>query len=241
MLCCFFVCKANSQDVYNDFSSWYWLQVKYNVNNKTTLNAQYQCRMNQNASSFSKSNLFFSVERKFTKSLSGELLYQFATNHFTDQYSFYGGLTYKIKVKAFILYIRSAVQHKRSYFTGQSRLDDPYFEWRNRFRIAYPIGNHWTFSLSTEPYLFFSSFKPTYFSRIRNVAQASYNLNKFHTLSVFYLVEPTLNSLYTSRNDYALGVTYQIIIPSKKKEAKNFFHFKSKEENQKPEKKDTFN
>lgn len=230
-----------SQQKRDDFSAWYWLQTKYRFNKKTSLNFQLQYRTNQNATSFNKTNFFLSAERKLSKSLNTEALVQFSTDHRSDQYTVYGGVTYKVKLKQFRLYYRCAVQHKRNYFSGDYLLDNPFFEWRNRIRISYPYKDHWTFSVSTEPYLSFSNYETCYFSRIRNVIQANYAFNKFHKMTLFYLIEPTLNLRYSSKNDYVLGLTYQVTIPKKKKEWKKFLDFKEKTQGEKKESNDTFN
>jgi hypothetical protein len=232
-------CSVYAQQNNNDFSSWLWVQAKYNLNKKTFINGQYQCRFSDNASTFDKSNLFLSVERKLTRSWNSELLYKFTTNARSDQHTLYFGLTYKLKFRSFIFYYRTAWQHKRNFFSGITALDDPYNEWRNRFRLTYPLGERWTFALSSEPYLAFYN-SQIFFSRIRNVAQASYSLNKFHSLSLFYLVEPTLNRAFSNGNDFVAGITYQVSIPGKVKDLKEFFNFRSEgEESQ--DKKDTFN
>lgn len=233
--------NVGSQVNYNDFSAWYWFQMKYKVTKKTALNFQYQCRTNKNASQFDKSNFYFSIERKLTKTLQAELLTQLATDNRQNQFTIYGGLTHKFKFQHFSIFLRSAVQHKRNYFSGNPQLDNPFFEWRNRIRIAIPYGTHWSFALSTEPYLSFSNYESAYFSRIRNVVLASYQLNKFHSITTFYLVEPTLNQRYSRRNDFVLGLTYHVTLPKKAKEWKKFFDFKEKDEEHKPERKDSYN
>jgi hypothetical protein len=240
--CLVFAFSGKSQSAKtSDFSAWYWLQVKYNLSKKTSLNFQYQCRTNQNASVFDKSNFFVSVSQKLTRNLDGELLYQLTTNNRSDQHTLFFGLTYRLRFKYFDIFLRSAMQHKRNHFTNNFDLDNPFTEFRNRIRISVPIAKKWTIALSTEPYFSFTANKPGYFSRIRNVAQVNYDLNNFHSVALFYLVEPTLDMRYSTRNDYVLGLTYQIKIPKKQKDWKLFLDFKPVEEKAKKDNKDTFN
>jgi len=215
--------------------------MRYKVAKKTALNFQYQCRTNKNATEFDKSNFYLSIERKLGNSFQAEILTQLASDYRQNQYTLYGGMTYKLRFQHFTLFFRSAVQHKRNYFSGNPRLDNPFFEWRNRIRLAIPFKNHWTFAISTEPYLSFTNYESAYFSRIRNVALVNYQLNKFHAISAFYLIEPTLNQRYSKRNDFVLGLTYQVTIPNKIKDWKRFLDFKEKDEEQKPTRKDTYN
>ena len=238
----FFSLTLFSQRMNNDFSTWFWIQTKYNFKKKNTLNLQFQSRFNQNSTSFDKNNFYLSFERKLAKKVHAEGLYQFSTSHDSDQHTLYAGLTFKIKFKPFVLFYRTAIQHKQNYFSRNPFIDNPFNEWRNRLRLSYSPNEKWTFSISTEPYLFFSNFQTSHFSRIRNVIQSNYSLNPFHSISLFYLLEPTLNFEHSKKNDFVLGLTYQIVIPKKKKDKKHFFDFKpKKEKEEKPEQKDTFN
>lgn len=222
-----------------DFSSWYWLQLKYKLSKKTNLQFQCQYRMNHNATEFDKTNLFLSVDRRLAKGLTGELLYQFSTDHHADQHTLYGGLTYKLKLVFFDVFVRTALQHKRDYFSGIYALDKPYTEWRNRIRLSVPVGASWSFSASTEPYFLMSPVKHQ-FSRIRNVFMTTWDVNNFQSLSLFYLIEPELNPARVRHTDYVAGLTLQIKVPRKKKEFKHFFDYHKSEKEKDKDRKDSF-
>jgi len=224
----------------NDFSTWYWIQAKYKVNKRINLNFQFQSRLNHNSTDFDKSNLFFSGEYKLNKTFSAEILTQYTTNYSDNQYTLYGGITYRHDFKFVQFYYRTSIQSKRDHFTSDFNYDNPYSEWRNRIRFSFPLKKDWLLSLSTEPYLNIQRYTPFYFSRIRNIVQVSYDLNDFQNIAVFYLVEPTLNKAYSTSNNFVLGITYQFQIPQKKKEFKHFFDYKKKDKDKKKEAKENY-
>jgi hypothetical protein len=209
-----------------DFSTWYWLQFKYKASKNLNLNAQFQSRFNHNSNDFDKSNFFLSGEYKFTNHLSAELLTQYTTSYTNNQYTFYTGINYRFNIGFMQLNYRSSIQTKTNHFSADFNYNNPYSEWRNRLRLNIPYHQDWVFSISTEPYLNLEKNKSAYFSRIRNIAQVSYNFNEFQTMSVFYLVEPTLNASYSNQNNFVLGFTYQISFPKKVAKLKHFFDVK---------------
>mgnify|MGYP002135937075 CR=1 FL=1 len=229
-----------AQQNQGDFSTWYWLQFKYKATKKLNINAQFQSRFNHNSTDFDKSNFFLSGEYKFTKNLSAEVLTQYTTSYTSNQYTLYSGINYRFNIRFMQLYYRTSIQSKTNHFSSDFNYNNPYSEWRNRLRLSIPFHQDWVFSLSTEPYLNLEKNKSAYFSRIRNIAQLSYNFNDFHTMTMFYLVEPTLNAYYSNKNNFVLGFTYQITIPKKAKEWKHFFDVK-KDKKDKKEPKEIYN
>lgn len=223
----------NAQKMDEDFSTWYWLQLKYKASKKWNINAQFQSRFNHNSVDFDKSNFFLSGEYKITSGLSVELLGQYTTTYTSNQYTLYSGLTYRFNFKLIQLYFRTSFQTKTNHFSTDFNYNNPYSEWRNRLRMSIPIHKDWILSFSLEPYLNLQKNKTAYFSRIRNIAQLSYNINNFNMVTMFYLVEPTLNADYSNNNNYVLGFTYQISIPKKSSDWKHFFDLKDNKKNKK--------
>lgn len=225
------ILTAQSTD--SDFSTWYWFQVKYKASKKWNVNAQFQSRFNHNSTDFDKSNFFLSGEYKITKGLTAEILSQYTTSYTSNQYTVYTGLNYRFNLKFMQLNFRSSIQSKTNHFSHDFQYNNPYSEWRNRLRLSIPFRQDWVFSLSTEPYLNLQRNKSAYFSRVRNIAMLSYNVNNYHSITMFYLVEPTLNAYYSNKNNFVLGFTYQISIPKKAKEWKHFFDVKEEKSNKK--------
>ncbi|KXK41795.1 MAG: hypothetical protein UZ11_BCD004001768 [Bacteroidetes bacterium OLB11] len=62
-----------------------------------------------------------------------------------------------------------------------------------------------TASLSAKPYINFEAIRKLYLSRIRNVAQLSYNLNRYHAITFFYLYEPEITTYLKRKNNYVIG------------------------------------
>lgn len=207
----------------NDFFFWNWYQLDYKISKSDYASFQFQYRLNENASQFNKSNFYFIYGKNLNKKWNAEILYQLTTSYRADNHTFYLGLTYKTKMQQLKINYRSSIQHIRNYFSGDFKEDSPYTEWRNRVRFSYPISNSFSASISFEPYMKFTSNHPLHLSRIRNVAQLSYDLNKYQSVSVFYLYEPEIFDFSTPKNDYVLGLTYQIAIPRKWKKFKNIF------------------
>lgn len=235
LTCCLFVVvflitsrSFGQQEKNNDFSTWYWIQTKYKVNKHLNFNFQFQSRLNQNSTNFDKSNFFISGEYKFNKTFTSEILGQYTTSYSEDQFTLYFGITYRHDFKFAQFYYRTSIQSKRNHFTNDYNYDDPYSEWRNRIRFSFPFKKDWLFSISTEPYLNIQRNTDAYFSRVRNIIQISYDLNDFQNVTLFYLVEPSLKKINSNRTNFVLGITYQLLIPKKKKELKNYFDYKKK-------------
>lgn len=221
----------------NDFSFWNWYQVEYNINKHQYVNVQFQYRLNENASQFDKSNLYFTYGRYLGKRWNAEVLYQFTTNHFQDAHTFYAGLTYRLKLGKCKLFYRTSAQHIRNYFTGDYAMDDPYTEWRNRLRFVVPISKSFDMSISAEPYLKFTPIRAPYFSRIRNVLQCSYAYNKYQTITAFFMYEPHIISYSVPHDDEVIGLTWQITLPKKLKHFEKIF---KKAKDNKKQNKDLF-
>ncbi len=216
----------------NDLFFWNWYQINYKVTKKDYVSFQFQNRLKENMSTFNKNNFYFIAGRNINKKINIEALYQLTTNYTNDNHTFYVGLTYKHKINDLKIHFRSSVQHIRNYFTGNYKIDKPFFEWRNRLRIFYPLSNSFSVSLSTEPYIKFEAIHQPYFSRIRNVAQFSYDLNRYQSVSLFYLYEPEIITFSSPKNDYVLGFTYQLMLPRKWKKMKKVFEFENKYDKQ---------
>lgn len=223
-----------------DFSIWNWYQLKYPISKTMYTNVQYQYRIGNNASQFDKSNFYVTLGRNFSKHINAEILYQFTTSSRTDQHTFYAGATYKKKLRPFTLYYRMSLQEVRKYFTGRPKIDDAYVEFRNRLRVTYPMGSKLDLSLSAEPYLYLKAGQAPSFSRIRNVLMANYSVNRYQSVSVFYLVEPSLGP-GPKEDDYVLGLTYQISLPRKWSKMKKIFKAEKRKEIDPNDRRDLFN
>ncbi len=206
-----------------DFSFWNWYQLEYPLNKQQYVSVQFQYRLNNNASQFDKSNFYFSYGRHFGKSWDAECLYQFTTNYAEDSHSFYVGTTRRFKLRHSKLYYRMSVQHVRNNFTRHYAIDQPYTEFRNRLRISVPVSQSIDVSLSAEPYIKFTPIRAPYFSRIRNVLQVSYSLNKYQSISAFGMLEPEIVSWERPGVDEVIGLTWQITLPHKWKKFDKLF------------------
>ncbi len=234
-LICIFFCTLQSHaqsDVAHDLFFWNWYQFSYKLSKKDYVSFQFQNRLKENMSLFNKNNFYFDVGRNFNKNISAEVLYQLTTNYNIDNHTFYAGLTFKRRMDQFKIHYRTSVQHIRNYFTGDYKTDKPFFEWRNRVRIIFPLLHTMTASLSAEPYIKFEAIHKPYLSRIRNVAQLSYNLNRYHAISFFYLYEPEIITYSKRKDDYVIGITYSLSIPRKWKNIQKIFEFQRKEDRQ---------
>lgn len=228
-----------------DFSTWYWVQLQ-----KSTFDYQYaefqcQVRYSDNSSTFNRTNLYFIYGYDWTNNLNVEFLYQVNLNYEIDQHTFYLGATRKFKLSnRLFAYYRSAVQHARNYFTGDYSNDVPLTEWRNRLRLTYRFNKKYSLAISAEPYLSFDQIHPLFWSRTRYVAQGTCQLNKFNSLSMFYLIQPDVIDFGTVGTSYVLGVTYGLKLPDRPKDYARLFKGSKKSNNSdknRGEDNDTFN
>ncbi|MEI6312050.1 MAG: DUF2490 domain-containing protein [Bacteroidota bacterium] len=209
----------------NDLSWWTWFQVYKDINKKSYVSFQYQLRLNDNMSHYDSNNFYFQLGVNPYKNINLELLYQLNTDYHRDLHTFYLGLTYKVKVKRFSFFFRTAFQHTRDFFTGENRYDQPINEWRNRIKATYSISKNFELSLSAEPTTNLFNHQRIYIEKVRTVAQLTFNYNKYQALNLFYMYQPDIYTTSTLSNKFVLGITYQVNLPSKLKKYKKIFDF----------------
>ncbi len=207
-----------------DFWTWYSIQVQKSTFDYQYASVQCQLRYNDNASTFNRTNLYFTYGYDWTNNLNVELIYQLNMNYDVNQHTIYLSATRKFKLHDKLnFYFRSKIQHTQNYFTGDYSIDEPLTVWRNRFRFTYRFNKQYSLALSAEPYLAFDGTHRWYWSRTRYVAQGTYRMNKFNSMSIFYLVQPDVIDFGTPGTNYALGLTYSLTLPDRPKDYARLF------------------
>ena len=225
-----------------DLNGWGWVQLYKTIDTTKYVSLQYQVRFNNNVSTFQSNNFYFVGGINPTKNLNIEALYQINTNRFKDLNTFYAGITYRIKVnKKISFYVRTAYQYNQNHLFNPEFITHPYSEWRNRVRLKYRVNKRLNLAFSGEPTLHFNILQhQTYLDKIRFVSQATYQLNKYSSMTVFYMIQPQIEAYKgTPGTNYMMGLTYQINLPNKLKKFDNIFKLdkkgKKNEDNQQEE------
>ena len=222
-----------------DLNGWGWVQVYKTIDTTKYVSLQYQVRFNNNLSTFQSNNFYFVGGINPTKNLNIEALYQLNTNHFKDLNTFYAGITYRIKVnKKISFYVRTAYQYNQNHLFNSDFITHPYSEWRNRIRLKYRVNKRTNLAFSAEPTLHFNLIQRlTYLDKIRFVSQATYQVNKYSSITAFYMIQPQIQAYKgIPGTNYMMGLTYQINLPNKLKKFDNIFKLdrkgKKNEDNQ---------
>ena len=212
-----------AQSASNDFSSWYWLQLSKDISNDEYVSVQYQSRFDNNTTQFDASNFYVMMGTNRFLNLNMEGLYQYRTSYSKDNHTLYFGATRKWGYKKWNIYVRSAYQHTRDYFSGDTRFDHPIHEWRNRLRVRYKLNKSFNLAFSAEPTWELNDLNNIYIDKIRYMAVAEMNYNKYHSFTLFYFYQPNVFNPSNLKANYVLGMTYQIFLPEKLKKIKNFY------------------
>lgn len=229
---------GHAQSTEYDFGFWGWIKVNKQISKRQTVGIQYQLRLKDNLQQFDRNNFYINYAYDLKHRFTGELLYQWNTNHTMDQHTFYIGLSKKIDLGKPSLLIRTAFQYIRNTYDIAALDYSPYLEWRNRVRVRFPLTKRLSTSISGEPYLHFSGMgnKPQW-TRARFIGQVDWTYNKYTTLSLFVLAQPTLVTLSHPSIKNVLGFTYQLDLPKKHTETGKLFslaHKKNKQQTELP-------
>jgi hypothetical protein len=215
-----------------DLSAWGWFQLYKNIDSANYVSVQFELRKNNNCSTFQSNNFYFLGGVNLNKNLNFEAIYQLNTNYSRDISTLYAGLTYRVKMnKKFSWYFRTALQHNQNHLLNPDFYNQAYNEWRNRARLKFKASKNIDLSLSAEPTIHFNVLQHrTYLDKIRFVAQVSDELNKYSSITLFYIVQPDIVSFGNSPGiNYMIGATYKITLPNKWKKMDNIFKFKNKD------------
>lgn len=210
---------GHSNDSYTrprDFSAWYSTEVEKSTFKDQYVAIQLQLRYDNNATTFDRTNLTFTYGYDWTKNFNLEAAYRMNFNYDADQQTFYLGAARKFRINSRMsLYFRTALQHTRNHFTGDFEIDQPITQWRNRLRLNYRFDVRYSMALSAEPYLLHDGVHQLYVSRIRYQSQFSMRLNKYNSLTVFYLLQPDVVDYGINGTSNVAGITYSIDVPGK--------------------------
>lgn len=170
--------SANAQD--QDFQLWSQVGIKYDLNKKSDIKLGYRLDLKENASTFRRTNLVMSYDRKLTKWLDIELYYRFITSYEQDKHRLRVALSTDKKLsKRTIFKFRTLVQHDFEYFDiDYLQSYKPDFVWRNRFMLKQDLPKKFTALAYTEPFIIIdnNSFKPY---RLRTGIGINYDINKW--------------------------------------------------------------
>jgi len=208
--------KVTSQTYQPTWESWTSVELKKDFKKGFSADAQYQIRFDHDISTFKASYLSAGLYYKLNKYVSFLLGYRFATNIYTDQHRFSGGINLKYGVKKWDFELRLVYQNDRANF-NKHFLDyhKPDQIIRARFTISKTFKKHYEVYASCEPFLFVSN-KVTEITRVRSMVGFKYNFKKYHSIDIAYLFQPDINKnrpLWTN----AINIGYQFKLPKWKK------------------------
>jgi hypothetical protein len=238
----FLLCLGTDHAVYSqsaDAGMWNSFTIEKDISKRLSVFASQELRLKENFTQPDELFTDLGASYKPLKRVKLSFSYRFIEKYDPRTYYWQGfrfghrlmlDLSYRYKIKRWILSYRSRWQTEMKYVYSSDKGKVPEWEWRNRFEIKYDLNRF-------EPYagteLFYQFRNPRHpegdFSlyTIKVVAGADFHIDRMNTIGVFFLVQrdrniPNPQNLSDAGNMNVLGVEYSIVFPAvkKKKSAK---------------------
>ncbi len=201
------VCN-NSFSQVNDAGLWLTLSAEKKITQKFSTQLNQCFRLNENYSELGTAFTEIGLKYKLAKRLTLAGNYRFTQKRRVDD--FYGlrhrynvDLSYKIKVKKLSIVLRERFQ---STYKNIGRSDNggiPINYFRSKITLQYNFGKKYTPFVSGE---IFYELK-NYIDNLRFKAGFDYEMNKFSTLNIFYMIDKEIN-VKNPWTNYVLGIGY---------------------------------
>lgn len=180
----------------------------------------YRLDLDQNMSSFSKSNFTLGVDYSVLKWLKLNLEYRFRTSYNKDSHRWAWGWSAKKNTAN----KKHQYQWKSSFNLTSDYLDidywkveDPSWVWRNKLKYEYRISKQWDVSVYTENFLKLEKGDTRFYS-MRYGTNLDYELKKRHTFAIGYYYQHEWNKK-RPENGHTFEIEYHYEIKKKKKNA----------------------
>ena len=184
------------------------------------ISASYRIDLENNISTFQRSNFELGVGYSVLKWLDVDASYRFMTGYNKDAHRFKAGISAKKNTinKKFQFQWRSLINLNSNYLDRDYwEMEDPEWVWRNKFRTKYDISKKLSVSVYTEIFLRLKE-SQSYFYRNRFGTNLDYEFKKRHSFSVGYYYQLEYN-LKNPESNNTFEIEYKFEIKKKKKPA----------------------
>jgi hypothetical protein len=206
------VLKTGIHAQQSDAGLWLSASVEKKVNKKFTAVITQEVRLNEN---MSRAGTVFSeaaIDFRFARRWSAGLSYRFINRRRTDDFysirhRYMADLSYRIRLKKFSFTprLRYQVQYRDINTSENGKIPSKYF--RGKLTVRYNLEKRYTPFFSTE--LFYQmGIKEKFVDNLRYMAGFNYELSKFHSLNIFYMINKEIQ-VNDPLTEYNFGVGYQ--------------------------------
>jgi hypothetical protein len=167
---------------------------EWNPHKKWELSASYRLDLNQNFTSFRRSNFEVGMNYDVLKWLKIGSAYRFVTSYEQDFHRFEVSLAAKQKIgKKFQVSFKTMVQRDFNYLNKEYfQTHVPDWRWRNRIALKYDITKKWNAGIFTE--LFSTAYpEKLYPFRLRTGFDLSYTYKKRNQFGIGYFYQKVFN------------------------------------------------
>lgn len=193
-----------------DFQLWTEASVEKALNKKVSILAVEELRFNKNASRIDEWHNTLGAQYAITKKFKVRAFYRFTQSNtlkkgYADGHRFYTDISYRTKVKRFVL------RYRLRYQTDYVTIEDFTFDGqmlRNQFTVKYNIRK--------TPLMPFASYEAFYnlgsqygsaFVRHRFTGGFDYDLTDYFSARIFYRYQKTNGYFIDARDTYILGLS----------------------------------
>lgn len=180
--------------------------------------ASYRLDINENLSTFQRSNFELGVGYSVLKWLEIETSYRFMTGYNKDSHRFKAGVSAKKNTsnKKFQFQWKSLLNFNSNYLDRDYwKMEDPSWVWRNKFKTKYNISKKLSVSVYVEQFLKLKD-SESYFYRDRFGTSLDYELKKRHSFSIGYYYQLEYNRK-SPENNNTFEIEYNFELKKKKK------------------------
>ena len=206
-LICFFVYSQAKTQV-NDAGLWLALDVEKKITQQFSAQFSHSLRYNENISELGTSFSEIGISYKIIKPLSIGAAYRFAQrkrvdDFYSNRHRYTFNITYKLKFRQFKLNFREQYQSNYKDIGTSAEGHIPTNHFRSKITVAYDLEKKYTPYISTE--LFYKI--GDYIDNMRYKAGVEYEVNKFHALEIYYMIDKEMN-VKNPWTSYVIGLGY---------------------------------
>ena len=186
-----------SQAQISDFQVWNAIELRQDLRKGFDLSAQYQSRIDQNASRFRASYFSTSLGYKLSKTVSLDANIRFSTSSSWDRLRYGFGINAHGKLAGFNLSAKLKYQYQHFLQSmPEYGINPSISNFRLKLEAERKIVKKLKAFISSEPMYRFEE-SSLYFKRLRNTIGLKWSPNKKTTLEASYIFQPMWNSRKT--------------------------------------------
>lgn len=212
LLCVFLITVRNAAGQQKDAGLWLSAAIEKRLNKKFSATLTQEVRFNENISEpgtvFSEAAIDYRFARRWNAGISYRFIQSRRVNDFYSiRHRYLADLSYRLRFKKLSITprLRYQVQYRDINISENGRIPSKYI--RGKLTARFNLEKRYTPFLSAEAF-YHLGIKEKFVDNMRYTAGFDYELSKFHSLNIFYMVnkEVQVNDPVT---EYNIGLGYK--------------------------------